>query len=260
MDDDVKRSIAESLEMTTGMLPFVPQLLDGMWALGCSPELAVGMLRPLGLSPTETRVLDLGCGKGAMAVTLAKEFGFRALGIDACEFFLDEARQKAAEFGVSHLCRFERGDLRKFVAQDRDFDVVNFASLGGLLGNFAECVGALRRTVRPGGYILIDDGFLSGEKPVDRAGYGHYAPHAATLRQLTSHGDTVVEERLTIEETAAINSEYLDLIRKNGETLIRSKPDSREHVEGYIRSQELECEIIDRSITGAIWLLKKSGP
>jgi cyclopropane fatty-acyl-phospholipid synthase-like methyltransferase len=259
MDEDVKRSVAESLEMTTGMLPFVPPLLDGMWALGCSPELVVEMLRPLGLSPAETRVLDLGCGKGAAAVTLAKEFGFNALGIDACEFFLDEARKKAEELAVSHLCRFELKDLRNFVSQDRDFDVVIFASLGGLLGNYAECVAALRRTLRPGGYILIDDGFLSGGEPIDRAGYGHYAPHAETLRQLTSQGDILVEERLTIEETRSINLEYMDLIRRNGEKLIRRRPDIKDQVHDYIRSQEVECEIIEHSITGAIWLLQKSG-
>ena len=52
----------------------------------------------------------------------------------------------------------------------------------------------------------------------------------------------------------------MDLIRKNGERLIRSRPESREPVEGYIRSQQEECEIIDRFINGAIWLLQKSGP
>ena len=260
MDEDLEKSVADSLEMTTGMLPFVPQLLEGMWALGCSPELAVEMLRPLGLHPAETRVLDLGCGKGAMAVTLAKEFGFSALGIDACDVFLDEARDKAEEQGVSRLCRFEQGDLRKYVGQDRDFGVVIFASLGGLLGNYAECVGALRRTISAGGYILIDDGFLSGETPVDRAGYGHYASHAATLRQLISHGDTVVEERLTIEETRSINQEYIEIIRRNGEQMIRSQPDIEGQVRDYILSQEEECEIIDRFITGAVWLLRKSGP
>ncbi len=254
---DVDKSIADSLEMETGMLPFVPRLLKGMWALGCSPELVVKLLRPLGLNPDQVTLLDLGCGKGAVAVTVAHALGFRAVGIDACEVFLEEASQKAAEWGVSHRCRFELKDLREYVKEAADFDVVIFASLGGLLGDYRELVGKLRKTVRPGGYILIDDGFLKGERSVERAGYGHYVPHDQTLDQLTAHGDTLVKEMLTIEENTQINQNYLAILKNNAKALLRDMPEVKERVEVYIREQETECEILDKLITGAIWLLQR---
>jgi len=256
-NNHVYKSVADSLEMDTGMLPFVPELLKGMWALGCSPELAVKLLRPLGLDPARTEVLDLGCGKGAVSVTVAHALGFRAVGIDACEVFLEEARERAAEQGVSQKCRFELKDLREYVKEASDFDVVVFASLGGLLGDFRQLVGGLRRTVRPGGYILIDDGFLQGKKPVKRAGYGHYTPHAQTLKQLTAHGDTLVKETLTIEESKNINQEYLAIIKQNAKGLIEDRPELTDRVKEYIRGQETECEILDAHITGAIWLLQR---
>lgn len=257
-ENDINKSVADSLEMDTGMLPFVPELLKGMWALGCSPERVVELLRPLGLDPAGTKLLDLGCGKGAVSVTVAHVLGFRAVGIDACEVFLEEARQKAAEWGVTQKCSFELEDLREYVKEASDFDVVVFASLGGLLGDYHKLVGALRRTVRPGGYILIDDGFLQGKKSVKRAGYGHYTPHAQTLKQLFAHGDTLVKETLTIEESKNINQEYLAIIKQNAKVLLENRPELEDRVAEYIRGQETECEILDAHITGAIWLLRRS--
>ncbi len=256
-DNDIRKSVADSLEMDIGMLPFVPDLLNGMWALGSSPELVVDLLRPMRLDPDRSKLLDLGCGKGAVAVTVSHALGFRAVGIDAYEVFLEEARQKAAEWGVSHRCRFELMDLRQYIEEASGFDVVIFASLGGLLGDYDQLVGRLRRTVRPGGYILIDDGYLRGGKPVKRAGYGHYETHARTMKHLTSHGDALVEERLTIEENKRINDEYLAVIKRNAESLLEARPELRGRVEGYIREQEMECDVLDAHITGAIWLLRR---
>ena len=97
MKKNLQKSVAQSLEINSTMLPFVPDLLRGMWALGCSPRIVVDLLRPLGLPASSTRILDLGCGKGAITVRTAEELGFQAIGVDACEAFLKEARHKAAE-------------------------------------------------------------------------------------------------------------------------------------------------------------------
>ncbi|MBD3223716.1 MAG: hypothetical protein GF313_03255 [Caldithrix sp.] len=43
-----------------------------------------------------------------------------------------------------------------------------FASLGGLLGSLPETVGKLRRQVRSGGFMIIDDGFLKRSNPIKR--------------------------------------------------------------------------------------------
>ncbi len=257
VDDDLKASLARSLEMSIEMLPFVPDLLHGMWALGSSPELVVELLRPLDLDAAETRVLDLGCGKGAVSITLAEELGYRVLGIDICEDFLKEAAEKAALHGVSDRCRFEFQDMRRFVRTASGYDVVILASLGGVLGSYEKCVAALRRTVRPGGFMVIDDGFLTGHAPVARVGYDHYVPRDLTMTQLTAHGDRLRQEILTVEQNRAINREYLEIIRKNARDLVARHPRIAARVEAYIREQEIECDVLDKYITGAIWLLQR---
>jgi len=176
MNNNLEKSVAQSLDATTGMLPFVPELIKDMWALGSFPDRIVELLRPFNLPPEKTRILDLGCGKGAVFITLAHELGFRAVGIDACRPFLEEAKSKAEEYRVSERCRLEYGDIRKAVQTLKDFDVVIYVSLGGTLGGFDAIVGKLRQTVRPGGYLVIDDGFLKESNKLNRAGYEHYAP------------------------------------------------------------------------------------
>ena len=58
-------------------------------------------------APAGSRVLDLGCGNGALTKKL-KEFGFQAQGMDASEDMLAVAREKHPDI------RFDNGDATQF--------------------------------------------------------------------------------------------------------------------------------------------------
>src|SRR6516165_7403846 len=64
-------------------------------------------------------VLDIGCGWGGMALTLARDYGVNVTGITLSEEQLAAARARAAEAGLSHRVQFELMDYR---AMDRQFD------------------------------------------------------------------------------------------------------------------------------------------
>ena len=191
LNEDQRREVADSMEAPPELLPFLPELLADLWALGGDPEIVIGLLRPLALSPS-ARLLDLGCGKGGMAVPIAQELGLQVVGVDLFEPFVREARERAAALGLADRCRFETADLRDAVLRTSGYDVVLYASLG-VFGPLDHCVGQLRRTVRPGGYLVIDDGYLAGAALLDRPGYEHMAPREETRRQLTAHGDRLLE-------------------------------------------------------------------
>jgi cyclopropane fatty-acyl-phospholipid synthase-like methyltransferase len=258
MDQTPEELVAKSMDANLDVSSFVPELVADMWALGSTPHVVVDLLRPLGLPAGSSRIIDLGCGKGALGITVAKELGLEVLGVDLSEVFLAEARQKAEEHGVASLCQFEQRDLHDVVRRGGDFDVATLASLGGILGRFDQCVARMRNVVRSGGYLVIDDGFLNRAESVSRPGYGHYASHERTLRQLTAHGDTILEERIyTIEETRAINLDYLQHITRRTEVLVKQHPSAAAALRRYVATQESECEFIDREITGAVWLLQR---
>ena len=258
MNEALDIDIAKSLEVNEELLPHVPELLADLWALGSSPNLVVDLLKPLGLPPTKTRVLDLGCGKGAVSVKLAQELGFKVSGIDAFRPFLEEAKKKAIKHKVAHLCEFRFADMREYVKDPSEFDVVVYASIGNVLGSFRDCVSSLRRTIRPGGYMIIDDGYLKSGSKLDRRGYEHYISHGQTLRQLTSHGDIILQQINTETETKAINDEYLKSITGRVGWLKKQHPELEESLDWYIENQSVECEIIDNKICGTIWLVQKA--
>ena len=240
------------------ILPYLTELVADMWALGSTPRLAVDLLRPLDLTTGSTRLLDLGCGKGALCVTVAKDLGFSVCGVDLCEEFLRDAAQRATELGVSDLCEFVHRDLRDVLQQGDKFDVAVLASLGGVLGRFDRCVGNMRKVVRPGGYMLIDDGFLTRTEVVNHPGYAHLSSHDRTVEYLQVHGDVLVAERIySAEETRAINLDYIGHISRRAAGVVERHPEAAEALHRYIASQETECEFIDREITGAIWLLQR---
>ena len=257
MTEPLHKDIAGSLECDERLLQYLPQLLIDLWALGSSPELIVGLLKPLGLPAGKTSVLDLGCGKGAVSILLSRELGLHVVGIDGFEAFLNEAEQKAREYSISHLCQFRLEDMREAVKVERDFDAVIYASVGGILGSFNECVGRLRETVRVGGYMVVDDGFLKKGNRLSRKGYEHYVPYAETLEQLSVHGDAILNEVSTEAETVSTNAEYLRLITERARGLSEQHPEVQDLLEKYVENQKVECEVLDEYVCGAIWLLQK---
>lgn len=258
MTDHIEQSIDDSLEVEKHLLPYMPYLLQDMWVLGSSEDHIFEALRDLNLPSDQTTVLDLGCGKGGVSVRLAEKFGFKVTGVDVMDVFLDDARTKAEEHHVSHLCQFINQDIHEFVSDDHHFDVVILASLGGILGDLNQTVSKLRNQVRTGGYLLIDDGYLRDKNSLDRKGYDHYRNHQNTINELTMYNDKIIREISTTEFSLKINDEYLSLIRKRGAELIKKHSELKDDITTYIRLQEEECDIIENEIEGALWLIQKS--
>lgn len=257
MSENLPTSVADSLEADPLLLPYMTFLLQDLWALGSDVESIIRAVDSLGLASSETNVLDLGCGKGAVSIQIAMRFGFRVFGIDAMAPFIEDAITKSRQNGVFHLCTFKQQDIFQFLTTGHQFDLVIFASLGGLLGTFQETVGKLRQQVREGGYIVIDDGYFKKGIRLNRKGYAHYRNHDQTIEELTSYGDVLIDEISTAEATERINKDYLKIIRKRGKELSKLKPDLKSTLEAYIALQEEECQIIEEKIEGVLWVLKK---
>ncbi len=110
MNEELEKQVATSLEAQPELLPFIAKLLADVEALGGSPAAVVNLLRTLGL-PRAT-ALDLGCGKGAISICVARELGWHAHGVDAFQPFIDHANQTASASGVASLCKFTCDDMR----------------------------------------------------------------------------------------------------------------------------------------------------
>ena len=71
--------------------------------------------------------LDLCCGNGRISIYLAKK-GFRVVGVDFSQDFLEDARKQAEAYGVSDRCSFVKGDVRSLASvlegYEKGFDFV----------------------------------------------------------------------------------------------------------------------------------------
>ena len=67
--------------------------------------------RKLNLTP-DCHVLDIGCGWGGMALTLARDYGVRVTGITLSENQLATAQRRAEEAGLTHRVTFALKDYR----------------------------------------------------------------------------------------------------------------------------------------------------
>jgi 2-polyprenyl-3-methyl-5-hydroxy-6-metoxy-1,4-benzoquinol methylase len=257
MSEKFQQSIADSLEVDLQLLPYLPFLLQDLWALGSSVDLIIQVLKPLQLSKKEFRALDLGCGKGAVSIRLAEEYGIQVLGIDAMVSFLEVARKKARQHQVDHLCEFQEHDIHKFVKADHVFNLVILASLGGILGDLRQTVAKLRQQVRGNGYIIIDDGYLRKVNRLERNGYQHYRNREQTITELTSNKDLILQEVSTEESSRQINRHYFKVIEKRGKQLATAHPELGSLIKNYVDLQAEENKVIEEYVQGALWLLQK---
>jgi len=99
-------------------------------------------------------VLDIGCGWGGMAITLAQEHGVRVTGITLSEEQLGVARARAHAAGLSDQVHFELTDYRTL---DRPFDRIVSVGMFEHVGvnHYATFFDVIRRCLAEDGVALV---------------------------------------------------------------------------------------------------------
>jgi SAM-dependent methyltransferase len=115
----------------------------------------------------DEKVLDIGCGRGLLAIGAAKRLKTgKVTGIDVWNpqdlsgNSADAAKENAKAEGVGDRVRFETGDARKLVYPDNHFDAVISANALHTLADDREREQALRealRVLKPAGRLVIFD-------------------------------------------------------------------------------------------------------
>lgn len=99
-------------------------------------------------------VLDIGCGWGGMALTLARDYGAKVLGITLSVEQLRVARGRAKEAGLDDQVRFELLDYRTLHRTfDRIVSVGMFEHVG--VAHYEAFFNNIKRCLKPDGVALI---------------------------------------------------------------------------------------------------------
>ena len=260
---DKCHTIAESLEESVvramdgtnvELFRFLPFILQDLWEIGTSVHTIEKLVQKHTDSQTGINVLDLGCGKGAVSIHLAKELGCTCVGIDAVKEFIDEANARAGDLGVGRQCRFEAGDIRKPPDLGCQFEVVVLGSIGPVFGDHRSTLSAVAPYLTPDGLVILEDGYIE-----DDSSFTHpsVAKRAAVLKDIEScQMELVGEVVASPDDLEQINAEMFETVKRRCEELIEKHPDQRRLFEEYIEEQVAEIDVLETKIVCSTMVIR----
>ncbi len=106
------------------------------------------------------KVLDAGCGIGGSSIWMAKQHGNPVTGITISAKQADYARQHARRHGVAERVNFEVADFCQTPFAAESFDAVWALESSCHALNKADFLREVWRVLKPGGRLVVCDGFL----------------------------------------------------------------------------------------------------
>lgn len=114
--------------------------------------------------PPGSRMLDLACGSGELLCTWARDHHLTGTGVDISTAFLAAARARATELNVANQVTFIHDDASNHVA-DAPVDIGSCVGATWIGGGVAGTIDLLRRSLRPGGTMLIGEPYWRRNPP-----------------------------------------------------------------------------------------------
>jgi SAM-dependent methyltransferase len=144
--------------------------------------------------PPGTRMLDVACGAGQIAIPAARS-GVQVTGVDIAANLIDQARARAKDEGVN--VQFDEGDAEMLPYEDASFDMV-VSLIGAMFAPRPEFVAAeLIRVCRPGGTIAMANWTPEGHVGQMFKIIGKYVPPSPLMAPPMKWGDeATVRDRL----------------------------------------------------------------
>lgn len=246
----IQRSVTRSVDAPAALAPVMGELFAGIDAMGSMPRIIARELEQAGIRSAH-RVLDLACGKGAVAVQAARMIGCRVLAIDLCAPFITSARALADRRGVAGRCRFNVGDVS--TPQRGRYDAAVMIGLYPL----DHAATLLRARTKRGGVYIVDDCWWD-DRLAD-------PPNAAcfTRRQsfaiIESMGDRV--ERIVTPTPSAVrslNARLYAALRINVNAIARERPKLRRHLGEFLANQRAAHRLLGDVLRPAIWIVRRA--
>jgi len=115
-----------------------------------------GKLKSLGFR--EGRIIDVGCGFGAMCMIMAKEFSdCEEVGVDLSAPLLGYAESSISEESIGNRLKFKKENVEKMPFENDSFDVVFNVNMVHWISDSLSMLNEIERILRPEGYLFIKD-------------------------------------------------------------------------------------------------------
>src|SRR3990170_1662436 len=235
----LEESVVTAMDGTDKELfPFLPYILQDTWEIGAEPITIIKLIYKYANNFSNLNLLDLGCGKGAVSVMAAHKLNCRCHGIDAIPEFIDEARQKAIEYHVDHLCNFEVDDIRIRTKTLARYDIIILGAIGPVLGDCLSTLTSLLKNLNADGIIIIDDGYIEN--------------NSTFTHPLI---DEVIMAKDEIKDSD--NNIYANLEKRCLE-LMELHPDKQNLFQSYICKQVEANDVLENKVVCSTMVIKKN--
>lgn len=167
--------------------------------------------RKLALAPG-MRLLDVGCGWGALTLHAAAEHGARVTGVTISTQQRRHVLARAADLGVEDLVDVRLQDYRDIA--DPPFDAVASIEMGEHVGNarYPQYAAALHRLVRPRGRVLIQQ-MSRRSRPGGGPFIESYIAPDMSMRPVGATVDLLERAGLEVRDVHALREHYPRTIR-----------------------------------------------
>lgn len=100
---------------------------------------------------SDTKVLDIACGKGSTALYLADKYGCSVVGIDISEELIKEAKNSCRKKGLDNKVKFLVGNAMDLPFDDNQFDIAISQGILVFVDDKAKTINEASRVIKKGG-------------------------------------------------------------------------------------------------------------
>jgi SAM-dependent methyltransferase len=253
--ENINKEFLDSLDLPDReMEKHIPYVLQDLWQLGSIPEYIYQLINdnvdPRGIE----KMVDFGCGKGAVLIYLAKRLEFQGLGIDRVADFIESAKRHSIENSVHDRLDFVVSDFLDYINQNNKYDIVIYGYDSGILGDVPETITRLQDCISDSGYLVLEIAFT----PDDKKRIEGLPTKRELLEQMDKSDLMIVDQIFWATDTiSAINKKNNFHINKRIEELKKAYPEKTEIFDQYMSNQELECKMIENEMICSTWILRK---
>jgi cyclopropane fatty-acyl-phospholipid synthase-like methyltransferase len=237
------------------LFPYLPYILQDLWEIGADPEAIIRLIGKHFTNIDRLKILDLGCGKGAVSIKVSQKYGCHCYGIDAIPEFIDYAKEKAIKCKVEQLNIFETGDIREKIKGLLTYDIIILGAIGPVFGDYFNTLTTLSKCLNESGIFIIDDGYIE-----NKSDYTHplIQKQKAILQQIDSAGMQLIEDDIIRKDDIKDSDDYIfDNLEKRCFELINKYPDKKELFENYIKKQEIENDVLESKVVCSTMVIKR---
>ncbi len=239
------------------LYPYLPYLLQDLWEIGSSARNTIDILVKNNVPEQvkQLHILDLGCGKGAISIPIAKELNATGFGIDAFPEFIEEARLKSKIWRVKNQCKFVAGDIRLDVKKQAGFNLILLASIGPIFGNVEQTLEIVQNCLVPHGFVSLDEAFTPENSEADLQ---MYLREGEFYRQIMKSHFRIIDQKIAShEEMEESDTNIFAQIKMRAYELMTYYPSQKHLLDAYLDAQLKENDVLENVVKNVSLLLQR---